>query len=95
MAAKGAKVIVECPPSLAGLLASCAGISEVVPRGAALPSFDLFPWFFVIPGVLVAVLAAVAMRSRTATATDGADNAAHPETDSSPNNPAMAGKEPT
>ena len=61
----------------------------------ALPSFDLFPWFFVIPGVLVAVLAAVAMRSRTATATDGADNAAHPESDSSPNNPAMAGKEPT
>ena len=28
----------------------------------ALPSFDLFPWFFVIPGVLVAGLAGLALR---------------------------------
>ena len=27
---------------------------------AALPSFDLFPWFFVIPGVLLAVIVALA-----------------------------------
>lgn len=50
----------------------------------ALPSFDLFPWFFVIPGVLVAILAAVAMRSPTPAADDPS---------SSPNNPASAGKE--
>ncbi len=50
----------------------------------ALPSFDLFPWFFVIPGVLVAVLAAVAMRLRTPAADD---------IESSPNNPVPAGKE--
>ena len=31
----------------------------------ALPSFDLFPWFFVIPGVLVAGLAGLALRTRT------------------------------
>jgi len=31
----------------------------------ALPSFDLFPWFFVIPGVLVAGLAGLALRSRS------------------------------
>jgi hypothetical protein len=31
----------------------------------ALPSFDLFPWFFVIPGVLVAGLAGLALRDRT------------------------------
>ena len=30
----------------------------------ALPPFDLFPWFFVIPGVLVAALAGLALRSR-------------------------------
>ena len=35
----------------------------------ALPSFDLFPWFFVIPGVLVAGLAGLALRSRTEQAT--------------------------
>ena len=51
---------------------------------AALPSFDLFPWFFVIPGALVAILAVVAMRSRRPAADDVAP---------SPNIPAMAGKE--
>ena len=50
----------------------------------ALPSFDLFPWFFVIPGVLVAVLALVALRSRPATVEDAT---------SSPNNPELSGKE--
>jgi hypothetical protein len=30
---------------------------------AALPSFKLFPWFFVIPGLLVALLALVALRA--------------------------------
>ena len=50
----------------------------------ALPSFDLFPWFFVIPGALVAILALVAMRSRPS----AADDVAPP-----PNNPVSAGKE--
>lgn len=49
----------------------------------ALPSFDMFPWFFVIPGVMVAVLAAVALRSRPSS----------DDVPSSPNNPALAGKE--
>lgn len=35
----------------------------------ALPSFDLFPWFFVIPGVLVAGLAGFALRNPTTQAT--------------------------
>lgn len=30
----------------------------------AMPSFDLFPWFFVIPGLLVAAGAALALRGR-------------------------------
>ena len=51
---------------------------------AALPSFDLFPWFFVVPGALVAILAAVAMRSRR----PSDDDVAPP-----PNIPALAGKE--
>jgi hypothetical protein len=51
---------------------------------AALPSFDLFPWFFVIPGALVAILAVVAMRSRRP-----ADGDVEPP----PNTPALAGKE--
>ena len=52
----------------------------------ALPSFDLFPWFFVIPGVLVAGLATLALWSRSRSI-DGSTT--------SPNNPAMAGKEST
>lgn len=51
---------------------------------AALPSFDLFAWFFVVPGALVAILAVVAMRSR---------RPADDDNESSPNIPAMAGKE--
>jgi hypothetical protein len=35
----------------------------------ALPSFDLFPWFFVIPGVLVAGLAGLALRKHVDSAT--------------------------
>ena len=30
----------------------------------AMPSFDLFPWFFVVPGLLVAIGAALALRRR-------------------------------
>ena len=41
----------------------------------ALPSFDLFPWFFVIPGVLVAGFAAIALRSGRGSAGDVAANA--------------------
>jgi hypothetical protein len=52
----------------------------------ALPSFDLFPWFFVIPGALVAALALFAMRS-----TDAVED----ELSETPNEPAFAGKEPS
>ena len=50
----------------------------------ALPSFDLFPWFFVIPGVLVAGLALLALRRGATT---------NSEPSESPNEPALAGKE--
>lgn len=42
----------------------------------ALPPFPLFPWFFVIPGVLVAVLAATTLRgARADEPADGVDDA--------------------
>ena len=52
VAAKGAKVVVECPPPLVGLVESCAGISQVVARGDALPPFDLHAPLMSLPGLL-------------------------------------------
>ena len=69
----------------------------------ALPDFPLFPWFFVIPGVLVAGLAAVALWSRPRSSDaddeatdDRAIDVGPPESDdasSPPNSPALSGKE--
>jgi hypothetical protein len=50
----------------------------------ALPPFDLFPWFFVVPGLLVAGLAALALWSRPS---------APVGSPTSPNNPVPTGKE--
>ena len=50
--AKGATVMVECPVPLAGRVASCAGVSEVLPRGAARPPFDLHAAPMSLPGLL-------------------------------------------
>jgi tetratricopeptide (TPR) repeat protein len=52
VAAKGAKVVVECPAPLVGLVRSCAGIAEVVARGAELPEFDLHAPLMSLPGLL-------------------------------------------
>jgi tetratricopeptide (TPR) repeat protein len=41
LAAHGAKVVLECQPALVRLMAGVAGVSQVVPRGAPLPAFDL------------------------------------------------------
>jgi tetratricopeptide (TPR) repeat protein len=40
LAMRGAKVILEVPATLAGLLAQLEGVSQVVVRGAPLPNFD-------------------------------------------------------
>ncbi|MBM3835243.1 MAG: tetratricopeptide repeat protein [Verrucomicrobia bacterium] len=40
LASQGARVIVECPPPLTRLLGTINGVSAVMPRGGALPSFD-------------------------------------------------------
>jgi hypothetical protein len=63
----------------------------------ALPPFDLFPWFFVIPGVLVAGLAAVALWSRPRSSNADDEATAEPpevgDVSSPPNSPALSGKE--
>lgn len=40
VAARGAKVILECQPELVSLLSRTAGVSQVVARGSSLPRFD-------------------------------------------------------
>ena len=40
LAQRGAKVVLECQPALARLLAGVDGVSQVIPRGQALPAFD-------------------------------------------------------
>ena len=40
LAREGARVLLEVPPALCGLMASLAGVTEVIARGAALPEFD-------------------------------------------------------
>ncbi|MBT3927754.1 MAG: tetratricopeptide repeat protein [Rhodospirillaceae bacterium] len=52
VAAKGAKVVVECPAPLVGLLKGCAGVSQVVARGAPLPQFSLHAPLMSLPGLL-------------------------------------------
>jgi tetratricopeptide (TPR) repeat protein len=49
--ARGGTVIVECPPPLVHLLRSCAGIDQLVPRGAALPPFDVQTALLSLPGL--------------------------------------------
>ena len=41
LAARGARVIIECPPDLADLLRTADGVAEVIPRPHALPPFDV------------------------------------------------------
>ena len=41
VARMGARVVLEVPPELAGLLGRLDGVAAVVARGAALPAFDL------------------------------------------------------
>ena len=41
VAARGGRVVVECPQPLVALFGTVRGVSEVVPEGAPLPPFDL------------------------------------------------------
>ena len=39
--ARGGRVLLECPPRLKALLATCVGVDEVVGEGETLPDFDV------------------------------------------------------
>jgi hypothetical protein len=45
------RVVLECDPSLARLLATCPGVDEVVARGAPLPKFGMYAPLLSLPGV--------------------------------------------
>jgi tetratricopeptide (TPR) repeat protein len=49
---QGGRVIVECRPQLSRLLATCAGVDEVVIRGQALPPFDVYAPLASVPGIV-------------------------------------------
>ncbi|MGE4220065.1 MAG: tetratricopeptide repeat protein [Alphaproteobacteria bacterium] len=42
LAARGARVVLECPPGMAGVLAGAPGVAQTVERGGALPAFDCY-----------------------------------------------------
>ncbi len=48
----GGKVILECPPVLVKLLEPVVGIDEIVPRGGAVPAFDVHLPLMSLPNVL-------------------------------------------
>ena len=45
-------VIVECPPQVARLVATCPGVDQVVARGEPLPKFDVYAPLLSVPGIL-------------------------------------------
>ncbi len=53
---RGGRVIVECQPELARLLASAEGIDELVPQGSPLPAFDVQAPLPGLPGIFRTVL---------------------------------------
>jgi tetratricopeptide (TPR) repeat protein len=55
----GGRVVVECQPALARLLASCPGIDQLVPRGSPLPPFDVQAALLSLPGLLGTTLQTV------------------------------------
>jgi tetratricopeptide (TPR) repeat protein len=53
------KVVVECQPALARLLASCHGIDQVVPEGSQLPAFDVQVPLLSLPRIFQTDLATI------------------------------------
>ena len=58
----GGTVIVECQPALIPLLRGCAGIDQLVPRGSALPPFDVHAPLLDLPRIFHTTLATVPAR---------------------------------
>jgi Flp pilus assembly protein TadD len=59
VAERGGRVVVECQPPLARLLATAAGIDQVVPRGESLPAFDVHAPLLSVPGLLQTTLGTI------------------------------------
>ena len=55
----GGWVIVQCQPSLVALLATVAGVQQILPIGAPLPSFDVQASLMSLPGLLGTSLATI------------------------------------
>lgn len=56
---RGGRVIVECPPSLHCLFATCPGIDQVVVEGQPLPNFTIQVPLLSLPGLLDTTLATI------------------------------------
>ena len=56
---KGGMVILECQPALRRLLESCAGVDQLVPRGASLPPFDVHAPLLSLPGIFGTTLSTI------------------------------------
>jgi len=54
-----AKVVVECQPALAELVHSAFGIDAIIPRGQALPPFDVYLPLLSLPSILRTSLATI------------------------------------
>ncbi|MBF0249255.1 MAG: tetratricopeptide repeat protein [Alphaproteobacteria bacterium] len=59
VAARGGRVIVECPPVLKRLFETLDGVAQVIARGDALPAFDVQCPFLSLPGILSPDLASI------------------------------------
>ncbi|HYV39949.1 MAG TPA: tetratricopeptide repeat protein [Gemmataceae bacterium] len=57
--ARGGRVIVECQPRLTRLLASAAGIDQLVPLGPPLPKFNVQAPLLSLPGIFQTTLATI------------------------------------
>src|SRR5262249_49319668 len=49
---RGARVVMECQPPLAPLFRGCAGIDQLIARGASLPECDFQIPLLSVPGIL-------------------------------------------
>lgn len=52
VARQGARVLLECQPQVAALLATAKGIDQVIPKGQPLPPFDLESTLMSLPRIL-------------------------------------------
>ena len=55
-------VLCECPPSLVGLLQTCAGLDRIIPAGEPLPAFDVQAPLLSLPGILKTTLETIPAR---------------------------------